>query len=157
MTSGSVACFLIRKWDSPKSKEAGIEYNTTQSKIPITIHILKWTDTTCKWIFNLKILHRERHWRVSEDFTIHTKHNDYLWNYATKNIRDLCELHSLSWVSAPSGDSVDQGVVTWAYCMLSISSGQVPGLFFHHSPQRTLHVLTEVLDKLITGKEAFTE
>lgn len=64
------------------------------------------------------------------------------------------KLHSLSRLSGPSGHGVDQRVVSRANRMLSISSGQVLRLLFHHSSQRILHILTEVLYKLITGRIA---
>lgn len=78
---------------------------------------------------------------------------NYLLNYATKNTR----LNSLSRISGPTGDSMDEVVMTRAYCMLSISSGQDFGLLFNHRPQWTLHILTEVLHKLITAKTALTK
>lgn len=67
------------------------------------------------------------------------------------------ELHSLCWVSGTLDDSMDQSVKTWAYTMLSISSGQALGLLLHHSPQWTLHILTEIPDKLITEREEIKE
>lgn len=56
---------------------------------------------------------------------------NYLLNDATKKTR----LNSLSRISGPTGDSMDKVVMTGAYCMLSISSGQNSGLLFNNRPQ----------------------
>lgn len=56
---------------------------------------------------------------------------NYLLNDTTKNTR----LNSLSRISGPTGDSMDKVVMTGAYCMLSISSGQDFSLLFNHRPQ----------------------
>lgn len=61
----------------------------------------------------------------------HYAHRNDLLNDATKKIRS----NSLGRISGPTGDSMDEVVMTGAYCVLSISSRQDFGLLFNHGPQ----------------------
>lgn len=61
----------------------------------------------------------------------HYAHRNYLLNDAAKKIGS----NSLGRISGPTGDSMDEVVMTGAYCMLSISCRQDFGLLFNHRPQ----------------------